>query len=37
MTSSATGLHEFLDWLQSQLNKVGDAISETFFEHATSQ
>ncbi len=25
------GLHEFLDNFQAQLNRVGDAISETFF------
>jgi hypothetical protein len=27
----ATGLHEYLDMLQSKLNLIGDAISETFF------
>jgi uncharacterized alpha-E superfamily protein len=25
------GLHEFLDQFQAQLNRVGEAISETFF------
>jgi uncharacterized alpha-E superfamily protein len=25
------GLHEFLDSLQEQLNRIGDAVSETFF------
>jgi uncharacterized alpha-E superfamily protein len=27
----AGGLHEFLDRFQAQLNRVGDAIFETFF------
>ena len=26
-----SGLHEFLDQFQAQLNRVGEAISETFF------
>jgi uncharacterized alpha-E superfamily protein len=26
-----SGLHEFLDQFQAQVNRVGDAISETFF------
>ena len=29
----ATGLHQFLDHFQRELNEVGDAISETFFPH----
>ena len=27
----ATGLHEFIDQLQKQLNLVGDAVHATFF------
>jgi uncharacterized alpha-E superfamily protein len=31
-----TGLHEFLDHLQSQMNGVGEKIFETFFTLETS-